>query len=175
MSGFTYFLELGTERSAAEVFDLLQDNLPFITGVGEPHPKYPRSLYTTNDGVELRVSTPRGFYPSEEAFGFPWRVRISFELTKTFDESDFARREEGKANMVRALNWIIDHIEGDMVLFATDIPILLRHGNRIWLDRRDWSWIEEDLALMTFPYEWRDLEKLMIDAEARHRIGKSST
>jgi hypothetical protein len=43
--------------------------------------------------------------------------------------------EEGKANELRALDWIVHHLDGDLVLLANgDVPALLRRGSRVWLD-----------------------------------------
>jgi hypothetical protein len=47
--------------------------------------------------------------------------------------------EAGKANELRALDRIIHHLDGDLVLLANgDVPALLRRGNRVCLDRKDW-------------------------------------
>jgi hypothetical protein len=44
------------------------------------------------------------------------------------------------------------------VLLANgDVPALLRRGNRVCLDRKDWFSRERDLRLLTFPYEWKQL------------------
>jgi hypothetical protein len=80
MSGYTYCLGLDTGRSAAEICDLLQHNVPFITGADEPHPKYPHSLYATHEGVEIGVSEPRGFYSMEKIIGFRPSLTVSLDL-----------------------------------------------------------------------------------------------
>jgi hypothetical protein len=152
MSGFTCGLQLATSLAPVEIVQKLRDNLPFIAGA---YTYDPQSLRTTNDGVLIEVSGAVMPEVTEELFGFRPAVKVSFELARGGDDA----WEEGKANELRALDWIIHHLDGDLVFLANgEVPALLRRRNSIWLDRKDWFWRESDLRLLTFPYEWKRLK-----------------
>jgi hypothetical protein len=87
-------------------------------------------------------------------YGFHPTVTVHFELDKDLNDD---RYDVGQSNVMRGLDWLVNHIEGDMVYlvnYAT--PALLRRGREIWLDRKDTYWGER-LPLLTFPYEWKKL------------------
>jgi|GEM_PF-3464981 hypothetical protein len=155
MSGFTCTLKIATDYTPAEIFALLRENLPFVTGVRDDDPRFSRLLFTTMDALQIGVTATHLPHYTEEDFGFRPTVTVSFELDKNLDE---VRYEEGKGNAMRGVDWIVNHVEGDMVYMVNgDSPGLLRRGDRIWLDRKDSYWRPVDLQKLTFPYEWKKL------------------
>jgi len=82
---------------------------------------------------------------------------ISFEQAK-YTEPDAPN--EGSVNMIPALNWIVNHRDGDLVFLANrDVPAMLRRDGHIWLDRKDCFWIAEDLKRLTFSCERKTLPR----------------
>jgi|SRR5580658_1584367 hypothetical protein len=155
MSGFTCRLKIATDYTPAEIFALLRENLPFVTGVSDDDPRFPRTLFTTMDALQIDVTATRLPHYTEEDFGFRPTVTVSFELGRNLLGE---RETEGEGNVARGVDWIVNHLNGDMVYMVNgDSPGLLRRGNQIWLDRKDSYWREEDLQKLTFPYEWKKL------------------
>jgi hypothetical protein len=90
---------------------------------------------------------------TEETFGFRPTVMISFE-----EANDHLN--EGHVNMVRAVDWIVKHLHGDLVFLANrDVPAILRRDGHVWLDHKDYFWMPPDLLRLTFPYEWKTLPR----------------
>jgi len=154
MGGFTCTLKISTRYKPAELFEMLRSNLPFVTGVGDPDPRFPRTLFTTQEALQIDVGEAINPAIQEEMYGFHPTVTVHFELDKDLNDD---RYDVGQSNVMRGLDWLVNHIEGDMVYlvnYAT--PALLRRGREIWLDRKDTYWGER-LPLLTFPYEWKKL------------------
>jgi hypothetical protein len=147
--------EMATSLTPDEVYALLRDNLEFVTG-DIKHRNFRSSLRTSNDGLRIQTFPPAGSGSVQDAFGFNPTVCVALHPAR----ADDAGYLEGQANMLRTVNWLISYVEGDAVLlFNSDIPVLLRKGNKIWLDRKDRFWRADGLALLTFPYEWKTLPK----------------
>ena len=146
---------VATPLTPDNVFDLLRDNLDFATRERRSDKFRPR-LYTTNDGLMIETYPDKSLGGVEEAFGFHPTVRVDLELAR----GNAPGFPEGELNTVRTVDWLINHIEGDAVFLANgDAPVLLRRNGKVWLDRKDWFWREQDLKLLTFPYEWKELPK----------------
>jgi hypothetical protein len=145
---------MATSLTPDEVYALLRDNLEFVTGEHKSE-KFGNTLCTSNDGLHIEAHPPVGLGSIHDAFGFHPTVRVDLLLARASEPGYF----EGQANTLRTVDWLIDHVRGDAVLlFNEDIPVLLRKGDKIWLDRKDRFWDAEDLALLTFPYEWKTLK-----------------
>jgi hypothetical protein len=158
MSGFTSTLEIATPRDPAEVRELLRTNLPFVTGMSEPDPQFPPTLFTTKEALQINVRGPVGPELIEETFGFRPTVTVVFELAKNMDDPLY---EEGMGNELRGLDWIIRHLDGDLVFLVNrDAPALLRKDGEIRLDRKDRFWGEFELKQLTFPYDWKKIPEL---------------
>jgi hypothetical protein len=157
MSGFTCNLEIATAHTPAEICRMLRDNLPFVTGEAEYNPRFPRTLFTTNEALQIDIARWEKPELIEKTFGFPATVKISFERAK-YTEPD--PPNEGAVNMIRAVDWIVNHLDGDLVFLQDwDISVLLRRGGHVWLDHKDRFWSGEDLGRLTFAYEWKALPR----------------
>jgi hypothetical protein len=155
MSGFTCDLEIATACTPAEICGILRDNLPFVTRERDYDPRFPHLLFTTNEALQISVSSREHPELAEETFGFRPTVMISFEQAK-YTKPD--PPDEGHVNMVRAVDWIVNHLEGDLVFLVNrDLPAILRRDGHIWLDRKDYFWMPRDLLRLCFPYEWKTL------------------
>ena len=134
---------------------MLQTSLPFVTGARDHDPRFPMRLYTTMNAMQIGVTKANLPHLTEEDFGFWPTVAVSFELDKNLLGQ---RCEEGNGNVTRGVDWLVNHIAGDMVYMINgDSPGLLRRGNQIWLDHKDSYWRAQDLLKLTFPYEWKKL------------------
>jgi hypothetical protein len=158
MSGFTCNLEIATAYTPADICRILRDNLPFVTGEAEYDPRFPRTLFTTNEALQIDIARREKPELIEETFGFRATVKLSFEQAK-YTEPD--PPEEGYVNMIRAVDWIVNHLDGDLVFLVNwGNSALLRRNGHVWLDRREHFWREEDLQRLTFSYEWKTLPSL---------------
>lgn len=157
MGGFTCDIEIATRYTPAEICTILRDNLPFVTGEAEYDPRFPRTLFTTNESLQIDFLGREDPELTEETFGFRPTVMISFEQAKYTRPDDPL---EGRTNMIHAVNWIINHLDGDLVFLAgREVPALLRRNGHIWLDNKDRVWIPDDFQYLTFPYEWKKLPR----------------
>jgi hypothetical protein len=157
VSGFTCNLEIATAYTSAEICGILRDNLPFVTRERDYDPRFPRMLFTTKEALQISVASRKRPELTEETFGFRPTVMISFEQAK-YTEPD--PPNEGRVNMVRAVDWIVNHLDGDLVFLANrDVPAILRRDGHVWLDHKDYFWMPPDLLRLTFPYEWRTLPR----------------
>lgn len=145
--------EMATSLTPDEVYELLRDNLQFVTGERK-FEKFRPTLYTTNDGLQIETYPYTGL-GIEEAFGFRPTVRVDLDLAR----GQHPGFMEGALNRVRVVDWLVTHVEGDAVFLANDLPVLLRRGGKVWLDHKDRFWSERNLPLLTFPYEWKELPK----------------
>jgi hypothetical protein len=153
MSGYTSFYDIATSYTADEVYELLRHNLDFVTEAIRREGFTPK-LKTTNEGVLIEVYPDMWPGAVEEVFGFRPTVRVSLELARGGDPGF----DEGGLNTTRTVNWLINNIKGDAVFLPNgDLPVLLRRGDQVWLDKKEEWWGEEDLKLLTFPYEWKEL------------------
>jgi hypothetical protein len=141
MSGFTYNLEIATPYTPAEICGILRDNLPFVTGEADYDSRFPRTLFTTNEALQIDVASRKSPELAEETFGFRPTVIISFEQAK-YTEPD--PPDEGHVNMIRAVDWIVNHLECDLVFLVNRaLPAILRRDGHIWLDRKDYFWMPQ--------------------------------
>lgn len=153
MSLSSYY-HMDTSFTPNDVFELLRDNLTFVTGE-QKFEKFRPTLYTTNNGLQIET------YPDkeapdciEDAFGFLPKVRVALHLARGNDPGF----EEGALNRVRVVDWLINHVEGDAVFLVNgDLPVLLRKDGKVWLHHKDRFWSERNLPLLSFPYEWKEL------------------
>ena len=142
-----------TSLTPDEVYELLRNNLEFVTRESKQGSSR-TTLFTKNDGLQIATYPLKGSSRVEDAFGFRPTVRVDLYL---------ARRDfEDYANLFRTVDWLINHVDGDAVLlFANgEFPVLLRSGDKIWLNDRDRKFLREKLALLTFPYDWKRLPTL---------------
>jgi hypothetical protein len=137
MSGFTCDLEIATAYTPAEICGILRENLSFVIGERDYDPRFQRMLFTTNEALQISVACWKRPELIEETYGFRPTVMIFFEQAK-YTEPDFP--DEGRVNMIRAVIWIINNLDGDLVfLVSREPPALLRRDGHIWLDRRGFS------------------------------------
>jgi hypothetical protein len=157
VSGFTCNLEIATAHTPVEICETLRDSLPFVTGEADHDPRFPRTLFTTNEALQIAIAQRQRPELTEETFGFRPTVMVSFEQAK-YTEPD--PPDEGYVNMIRAVDWIVNHLDGDLVFLANrDIPVLLRRGGQVSLDHREKFWREQDLQHLTFAYDWKTLPR----------------
>ncbi len=116
--------------------------------------KFRPTLYTANNGLQIETYPPVGLGSVEDHFGFRPTVRVDLELARGNDPGF----EEGALNRVRVVDWLINHVEGDAVFLVNgDLPVLLRKDGKVWLHHKDRFWSERNLPLLSFPYEWKEL------------------
>lgn len=145
--------KMATALTPDEVFELLRDNLKFVTEERK-FENFRPSLYTTNDGLTVETFPDKSVGAVEQAFGFKPTIRVDLELAR----ANAPGFEEGALNRVRVVDWLINHVEGDAVFLVNgDLPVLLRKNSKVWLHHKDRFWSERNLPLLTFPYEWREL------------------
>ena len=101
MSGFTCNLEIATAYTPAEISRILRENLPFVTGAAEYDPRFPRTLFTTNEALQIDIAHWDRPELIEETFGFPATVKIAFEQAKYTEPNP---PDEGHVNMIHAVD-----------------------------------------------------------------------
>jgi len=54
--------------------------------------------------------------------------------------------------MVRAVGWIVNHLDGDLVFLGGEpgVPAILRDDCHIWLDHKNFLWMPPDFLRLTF-------------------------
>lgn len=102
-------------------------------------------LLTTNEALLISVSPGEEPELTEETFGFRPTVMISFE------EANNDPLNEGHVNMVRAVDWIVKHL--DLVFLANRGVSPHLAARRSHLARPQGLFLDAaDLLRLTFPY-----------------------
>jgi hypothetical protein len=154
--GFECTYKIDTRYNVEEIYALLRENLPFVTGYEEFDGRFRPTIYTEQDGLQIEAYETIRPDITQHLYDFRPTVTVSLELARGDDPGI----EVGLDNLRRSVNWLQNHVEGDAVFLANgDTPVLLRRDGITWLDTRRTFWREQDLALLTFPYEWKLLRE----------------
>jgi hypothetical protein len=154
--GFECTYKIDTRYNVEELYQLLRTNLPFVSGWRDYDGRFQRMIFTEQEGLQITIYETIRPDITQHLYDFRPTVTVTFELARGDDPGI----EVGLDNLRRSVNWLQNNVEGDAVFLANrDTPVLLRRGGVTWLDSRRTFWRDQDLALLTFPYEWKLLRE----------------
>jgi len=150
-----YTLEVSTELEPAQTLQLMFSSIGIETNI-EQSDKHGVMVSTSGPGFTTYAfsSGDEQRYLTEE-LGITTNVTILFRLDK------FANIEVAKTALVRATIELLRQIQRDAVLlFNGEEVVLLQKVGQLTLNKSREFWTPSYLALVTLPYEMRDIPVL---------------